>query len=135
MATSNILDAFIKQTYGSIEKAKESDKLADINPNANQNDNDLGKHMEFEADQKFRQELASKMTNKPISQSMSIPTRLKDGELDNQTISHKNFKNYDHSLEEHRGHKLGLIKIKEEKVGDVQEMFNNMFNDDSNLIQ
>lgn len=126
MATSNILDAFIKQTYGSLEKALEADKAAELNPNSIGNE-----HLEFEANQKFRQELASKMTTKPISQSMQIPTQLKDGELDNKTISHKNFKNYDHSLEEHRSAKLGLIKIKEEKVGDVIEMFDDMFSDDN----
>ena len=126
---TNILDAFIKQTYGSLEKAQEADKMADLNPYSTDNE-----HMEFEADQKFRQELASKMTNKPINQSMSIPTRLKDGELDNKPTTHKNFKNYDHSLEEHRSAKLGLIKIKEEKVGDVSEMFSNIFKDNSNEV-
>ena len=126
MATSKMLDAFIKQTYGSLEKVLEADKAAELNPYLIGNE-----HLEFEADQKFRQELASKMTNKPISQSMSIPTQLKDGELDNKPISHKNFKNYDHSLEEHRSAKLGLIKIKEEKVGDVSEMFDDMFSDNN----
>lgn len=90
----DILKAFIEQTYGSLEKAREADKLADINPNASGNEN-----LEFEQDQKFRQELASKMKNIPISHSMSIPTQIKDGELNNKPVSHPQFAKYDHSLE------------------------------------
>jgi hypothetical protein len=72
---------------------------------------------------------------------MSIPTKIQDGTIDNKVNVHPQFKNYDHSLEQHRGNKLGLIKLHTEEnnpnldSGSVNDMMDNMFNDDSNLIQ
>lgn len=138
--SNQILNAFLQQTYGSLEKAREADKLADLNPNAKGNE-----HMEFEQNQKLRQEMASKMTKKPISQSMSIPSKLKDGELNQKTDAHPQFKNYDHSLEMDRKSSLRDKYLNEKyknnpdqkpsaqdfdfndlEVGSVEDMFNKM---------
>jgi hypothetical protein len=72
---------------------------------------------------------------KSIKDSMTIPTQLKDGQLDNKTEAHPTLKKYDHSLEEHRGHKLGLIKIRDMPTGSVDSLYDNMFDDDSNLVE
>ena len=44
--------------------------------------------------------------NSQISDSINIPTNLKKGELNQKTISHQHFKNYDHSLDMKR--KIGI---------------------------
>lgn len=138
--SNQILNAFLQQTYGSLEKAREADKLADLNPNSQGNEK-----IEFEQDQKLRQEMASRMTKKPISQSMLIPSKLKDGELNQKTESHPQFKNYDHSLEMDRKSSLRDKFLNEKykndpehkptsqdfdfnelEVGSVEDMFNKM---------
>jgi hypothetical protein len=138
--SNSILNAFLQQTYGSLEKAREADKLADLNPNSKGN-----KHMEFEQDHKLRQEMASKLAKKPISQSMSIPSRLNAGDLNQKTESHPQFKNYDHSLEMDRKSSLRDKYLNEKykdsldkkptaqdfdfndlEVGSVEDMFNKM---------
>jgi len=151
--TNNILDAFIKQTYGSIHNAQLADKLADKNPNAqpepeheheheHEQDNRFpdnhNQNLEKEADDKLKTQLGARiLMTKEIKDSMNIPTKLTPNELNNHPHPHPhpNFKNYDHSLEEHRGHKLGLIKLKDIPSGSVAEMVNNMFDDNSNLVE
>jgi hypothetical protein len=133
---SDILKAFLEQTYGSLEKAKEADKLADQNPNAYHDDEMGNPNLEKEADDKFRAQIGGRiLMQKSIKDSMSIPTQLKDGQLDNKTEAHPTLKKYDHSLEEHRGHKLGLIKIRDMPTGSVDSLYDNMFDDDSNLVE
>ena len=139
---ADILQAFIKQTYGSLEKAKEADKLADQNPNAQpEHDEDfvdtISPDLHKEIEDEFQNQLIAKhFKNPPIKESMIIPTKLKDEELNHKTEAHPLLKKYDHSLEEHRGHKLGLIKLTEDsedieaETGSVEEMFNNIFTDD-----
>lgn len=138
---SNILQAFIKQTYGSLEKAKEADKLADLNPNAQpEHDGDFedtaNPDLQKETENEFQKQLIAKhFKNSPIKESMIIPTKIKDGTINQKTEAHPILKKYDHSLEEHRGHKLGLIKLTEDpediktETGSVEEMFNNIFED------
>lgn len=133
--SNNILQSFINQTYGSLENAKKIDALADLNPNAytdhNIGDPNISKKIDEEAQ---KMAMKGRFTNKPIKDSMNIPTKLNDGEINQQTQSHQNFKNYDHSLEIHRGQKLGLIKIRDMPTGNVDELFDNMFTNDSNLV-
>lgn len=136
--TNSIQKEFIEQTYGSLEKAREADRLADLNPNSKGNEK-----LELEQDGKIRQEMASRMIKKPISQSMLIPSKLKDGEINQKTESHPQFKNYDHSLELDRTaitrakyldekyknnpeNKPSSSDFKDLDVGSVEEMFNKM---------
>ena len=133
---SDILKAFLEQTYGSLEKAKEADKLADKNPNAYHDETMGNPNMEKDVDDKFQAQIGGRiLMQKSIKDSMSIPTQLKDGQLDNKTEAHPTLKKYDHSLEEHRGHKLGLIKIRDMPTGSVDSLYDNMFDDDSNLVE
>lgn len=135
---SDILNAFIQQTYGSLEKAKEADHLADLNPNAQpeHDENFVDTALPNDIENEFQKQLIAKhFKNIPIKDSMNIPTQLKDETLNQKTEAHPSLKNYDHSLEQHRGHKLGLIKIKDVPVGDVGDMFDNMFDDNSNLVE
>lgn len=138
---NDVLSAFINQTYGSLEKAQKADKLADKNPNAQpEHDeyfNDRGNHnLEKETDEKLQQEVGGRiLLNKQIKDSMHIPTQIQDGALDHKTEAHANFKGYDHSLEQHRGHKLELIKLRDMPSGSVDEMYDNMFDNDSNLVE
>jgi len=128
---SNILDSFIKQTYGSLEKALEADKQADLNPNSWGNE-ELLKVANDEAQKKAIQ---GRFGNKPIKESMAIPSKLKDGEIDQKTQSHPNFKNYKHDLEMSRSQKLGLIRIRDMPTGSVEELYDTMFDDDSNIVE
>lgn len=146
---NNILDAFLQQTYGSLDNARKADQLADKNPHAQQEFDprfdEKPKNLEKELNDAFQQELIAKhFKNSPIKESMSIPTNIQDGTIDNKPNIHPQFKNYDHSLEQHRGHKLGLIKLHIEEnnpdlndlnSGNVNDMLDNMFSDDSNLIE
>jgi hypothetical protein len=138
---SDILKAFVKQTYGSLEKAKQADKLADQNPNAQpEHDEDFmdtgNPNLQKETEDEFQKQLIAKhFKNSTIKDSMTIPTQIKDGTIDHKTEAHPLLKNYDHSLEAHRGHKLGLIKLRDMPTGSVSELSDNMFDDDSNLVE
>lgn len=138
---SNILNPFINQTYGSLEKAREADKLADQNPNAQpEHDEDFIDtnpiNVQKETEDEFQKQLIAKhFKNSTIKESMNIPTKIQDNSINNKTEVHSNFKNYDHSLEQHRGHKLGLIKIRDMPTGNINDAFDNMFDDDSNLVE
>jgi len=135
---SKMLDSFIQQTYGSLEKARESDKQADLNPNAYVNaiegigNPELAKMADDEAQ---KEAMKGHFGNPSIKDSMSIPTKLKDGSIDQKTDSHANFKGYKHDLETSRSQKLGLIRIRDMPTGDVENLFDNMFNDDSNIVE
>jgi len=137
---NKVMDAFIKQTYGSMENAQTQDKIADKNPNAKPEHDDHfedkgNQNLEKEADDKLKTQLGARiLMNQPISDSMNIPSKLKENSLNQTTQTHPNFKNYDHSLEEHRGHKLGLIRLREAPTGSVAEMVGTMF-DDTNLVE
>ena len=86
---SKMMDAFIQQTYGSAEKMQEAMKQADLNPYAKGNE-----HLAKDIDDKFQKELLSKhFLNEPIKESMSIPSKLNDSELNQKTEVHPNFKN------------------------------------------
>jgi len=124
MPESKMMEAFIQQTYGSIEKMKEAMTKADLNPRSNE-------HLEKELNDKLQKEIISThFMNTPIKESMPIPSKLKDSELNQKTEGHPNFKNYDHSLETER--KIGLIYLAEPtkedsmsedlEVGSVSEM-------------
>lgn len=91
--TNNIIDAFIKQTYGSLEAAIESDEKADQHNAAIKNLSQLWK-------EKTIQHQAQ--SAKPISEHISIPTKIKQGDLDQHTEAHSHFQNYDHSFEKNR---------------------------------
>lgn len=117
---SKMMDAFIQQTYGSAEKMQEAMKQADLNPYAKGNE-----HLAKDIDDKFQKELLSKhFLNEPIKESMSIPSKLNDSELNQKTEVHPNFKNYDHSLEKER--KIGLIYLaeptKEDSLEDMPDL-------------
>ena len=113
---SDILKAFIDQSYGSIEKAKEADRQAKLREKAE-------KELAKELMAKYVPQLYS---NQSLAKAICAPTQLKEGELNSKTEAHPNFKNYDHSLEVCRSSKLGLIKLKEEETGGVEEAFANI---------
>lgn len=143
----SILDAFINQTYGSLDKARSADKHADLNPNAQPEhdpyfEDTTKENIAKKTEDEFQKSLiAQHFKNTPIKDSISIPTKLKEGSIDNKTQVHPQFQNYDHSLEQHRGHKLGLIKLHTEESnpnldsGSINDMLDTMFSNDSNLIK
>jgi hypothetical protein len=137
---NDVLSAFINQTYGSLDKARKADHLADLNPNAKpEHDPDFidvqEKNLEKEADEELQKQLIAKMSiQHNIRESMSIPSKLHDGQLNQKTEVHNNFKNYDHSLEIHRGDKIGLIRPNLPQATDVKNAFDHIFDDDSNLV-
>ena len=89
MASSNILDAYIEQTYGSYDKIEEVEA---------QSTDVLNKVEDIKND---RVKEAHDILSRPqeLMHYMEIPTQLKAGELDQKTIPHKQLANYDHSLE------------------------------------
>ena len=91
-ANSKILNAFVEQTYGSYENisAIES-KIDDILNKA-------------ESIHKERVKEANDIVNRPqdFVHYVDIPTKLKEGELNQETEVHSQFANYDHSLEANR---------------------------------
>lgn len=84
---NNVLQAFINQTHGSISKANDADMKA------NQR-NQLLKDWDQERMNKAMLQMAS---DQSIASKASIPTKLKEGELNQKTVPHPNM-NYDHSL-------------------------------------
>ena len=102
---SNILNSFIQQTYGSVENATKLDLEANKR-----------EKVEKEAAE-AREKAAISQMCKPINliESMKLPTKLKSKELNSVTESHKNYKNYDHSLERNRSSGLGLISLSNEE--------------------
>lgn len=95
-------DAFLEQTYGSLEKAREADKMADSNSNQMV---DLEKICKA----------AGHSFGEGIRSNLNIPTRNPSLSNDNSKYS-SHFKNYDHSLERPR------IKFKSDvnSDGDVE---------------
>jgi hypothetical protein len=140
MTTNNndVLSAFINQTYGSIDNARKADELADLNPNAYTNiqeqigNPEIKKKADNEAQKKA---IKGHFQNKPIKESMHIPTKIKDDSINNETHPHNNLKNYNHSLETSRSNKLGLILLREMPTGEVDSLYDNIFNDNSNLVE
>ena len=118
MQNSKMMDAFIKQTYGSPEKMEEAQYKADQ------------READIESLAKHHEQLAitEMCKDQSFKSTVNIPSKLKDGELNQKTESHPKLKNYDHSLEMGRSSKLGLINLKEENTGSVEDMFNSMFN-------
>lgn len=122
---SKMLDAFIQQTYGSYTKAQQADEQAEIR-----------ERLEAERQEKFHEMAVIEMLkDQSIKSAISIPSKIKDGELNQKTESHQNFKNYKHDLELDRAAILDLKILKHEdmesgeNVGSVKEMFDNMFDD------
>ena len=85
--SNNLLQAFINQTYGSISKAQEADGKAN-------NREKLLNDFDQERMSKAMLQMAS---DQSISSKVSIPTKLKEGELNQKIIPHPNMQ-YDHSL-------------------------------------
>lgn len=131
-----MLDAFIQQTYGSIDGIIEAE---------------LRSQKLEEAKKKMAEEFHKKAVlemnkSQEIKSKMEIPTKIKKGELDQKTVPHPKMAAYDHSLELDR---KSIVREKylnekyknnpEEKpseeefrlqgleTGSVEEMFNNMF--------
>lgn len=134
--SNSILNAFIQQTYGSIEKAQASDKLADNQKNI---DREICKQKEKDA-------MVMMLRSKNISDHMNIPSKLKPNELNTTTEIHPQFKKYDHSLEVDRTevarekflnekykndpeNKPTSIDFKYLEAGSVEDAFNNIFKD------
>jgi len=135
---NDILSAFINQTYGSIDNARKIDELADLNPNAYTNIQEQIGNPEIEKkanDEAQKEAIKGHFQNKPIKESMHIPTKIKDDSINNETQPHNNFKNYNHSLETSRSNKLGLIVLREMPTGDVDSLYDNLFNHNSNLVE
>lgn len=89
---NDVLGAFINQTYGSVEKAHQADKDADLR---------------IEAEKRLCQEreaagLKQFNSDQSILKSMNIPHKVKPGDLDDKTVPHEHFKDYDHSCEQVR---------------------------------
>ena len=93
----SMLEAFLKAK--GISDTKEADRLSDERERA------------YIRQQRQIKRLALKKLSEwrpdSVSHELNIPTRLKTGELDNKTEVHKNFKNYDHSLEIDRWKAVG----------------------------
>ena len=138
---NDILQSFIEQTYGSLDKARQADKLADLNPHAQPEhdhyfDDRGNQELEKKANEEAqKQAMKGHFENKPIKESMFIPTKLQNESLNQKTQPHDNFKNYDHQLEINRAQKLGLIRLRDMPTGDVDTLYDNMFDDNSNLVE
>lgn len=92
ITTTNILDAFVEQTYGSYDKIEEVEaRSQDV----------LDKVGALKDG--FEKE-ARDILNRPqdFVHYMDIPTKLKEGELNQKTVSHEQLSKYDHSLETNR---------------------------------
>ena len=89
-------------------------------------------------EENYQKALLQLAKSQRFSDHMNIPTQLKDGQLDNVTEPHPNFKGYDHSCEKVR------ISFKKGKnistdgsdgsdgsVGSVAEMMISMFDGDN----
>jgi hypothetical protein len=93
MNNSPMFDAFLKQQ-------KYTDKEADqIEASIKQKTED---------NVRKAKEILSRDQN--ISKYTSIPSNIKEGDLNQKTQSHHNFKNYDHSLEKVR-HKFTKVNV------------------------
>ena len=136
--SNNIQDAFIKQTYGSKEKAMEADKQA----------NQRVLDSKARAKELERQALLQFSRNQNINSAMPIPSKLTNGQLNEKPVAHPHFANYNHSLEMDRT-KIIRDKILDEKyknnpsarpssdidfkelpTGSVEDAFNTFSNDD-----
>jgi hypothetical protein len=92
MIPSEIIDMKSKVLQAFMEQQKYTDEEAIAMENAvadMQNEN-------------FRKGMEQLGRPQEISKNLSVPTQLKEGELDQKTESHPHFKNYDHSLEKMR---------------------------------
>lgn len=120
---NDVLSAFVQQTYGSPQKAMEADKQADQREA-------IAKAFAEDAHKKAVTQLCR---NQSIASAMNIPSKLKEGQLNNKTVPHLQMANYDHSLETKRLDGK-LIKLDEPEEGlsngSVEEMFNNVFSND-----
>ena len=83
---NNVLQAFIQQTYGSIEKAQEADNKA----------NQREQLLKNWSNDRIQEAGKIMSRDQSISNHINIPTKLKNGELDQKIIPHKNML-YDHS--------------------------------------
>lgn len=134
-----MLDAFIKQTYGSYTNAQEADEQATIR-----------EQQELEMQENYyKMAIIEMYKDQSIQSSMSIPTKIKDGQLNQTPEVHPNLKNYKHDLELDRTpivrakylenkYKDNLENMPSEidfkhqdssDVGSVGEMFDNIFDD------
>jgi hypothetical protein len=84
---SNVLNAFIKQTYGSLENANKQSLNTDKRE-------ELLKKLEEE---RFTKALEIISRDQSIANYINIPTKLNPDQLNQKTIPHTEI-NYDHSL-------------------------------------
>lgn len=110
---SPMLQAFLNQTNISNQSDQETD-------NRLEQENLIQKEIE-------RKALLQLSISQNIKDYMLIGSELKESDINQKPEVHKNFKNYDHSLEKVR------IKFESKEdsndVGSVEEMFNSIFKD------
>jgi hypothetical protein len=133
---SKMFDAFIQQTYGSYSNAQKADEQAAIRE---QKEQEIKKGYHSLAVQEM-------LKDQSIKSALSIPSKIKDGELNQKPEVHENFKSYKHDLELDRAaivrakflerkyennpeNMPSEINFKELETGDVSDMFNNIFDD------
>lgn len=113
MKKETMLEAFLRQSKidpNSFEQSEEHEELYGEGRNEGT--------VEKAETQRLRSQAGANMFNpKPISAIVDIPTQLNSEELNQKTESSKQFKNYDHSLEEVRWRKIGGLDCEGDRDG------------------
>ena len=92
-----LLEAFLRQSNIDPNSYEQSEEYEEK----------LAEEEKLEALGRFTQQTKGAFSDRPISDSMEIPTQLKSGELDQKTEASPQMEGYDHSLEADRWKLIG----------------------------